>query len=143
MGSRKWNRGVAYRMGSSQRRPHARAGSDYILPRLRVALDQNGHLVEALPPAGYRRRRRSLVASGHERLAAGSADAPHHFDRLGEHLGETVVIECQACGFRREFPTDELLAIYGRDYRMFYLRYEIAACPAGRPFKQCVVRYGS
>jgi hypothetical protein len=66
-----------------------------------------------------------------------------HFDRLGEHSWPTILIECRECCFRREFQTLDLLAIYGPEYRMTYLRYDVANCPAGKRFKQCAVRYVS
>jgi hypothetical protein len=65
----------------------------------------------------------------------------HHFDRLGEHLGVSIVVACDECILRREFQTAELLAIYGPDYRMVYLRYDIAECPARKSFTECEVRY--
>jgi hypothetical protein len=64
-----------------------------------------------------------------------------HFDRLGEYLGRNLVITCAECNLRREFAVRELLALYGADYRMVYLRYEIVGCPAGKQFKDCGVRY--
>ena len=65
----------------------------------------------------------------------------HHFDRLGEHLCASVVIACEDCKLRRKFHTAELLAIYGTEYRMVYLRYDLAVCPAHRKFNECGVHY--
>ena len=47
----------------------------------------------------------------------------------------------EECKLRREFHTAELLPIYGADYRMVYLRYDLAECPAHRKFNECEVRY--
>src|SRR4051794_22302321 len=67
----------------------------------------------------------------------------YHFNTLGEHSGATLTIECEQCSLRREFQTNELLAFYGAEYRMVFLRYDLAACPAGKRHKDCGVRYSS
>jgi hypothetical protein len=65
----------------------------------------------------------------------------HHHDRLGEHLGATVVIACEECKLRREFHTAELLAIYGAHYEWFTCGMTSRSCPARRKFDECEVRY--
>jgi hypothetical protein len=65
----------------------------------------------------------------------------HHFDLLGEYQAATVVVGCDECQLRREFQTADLLNLYGPEYRMVYLRYDIADCPAAKTFSQCGVRY--
>lgn len=47
---------------------------------------------------------------------------------IRELTGPTILIECRECCFQREFQTRELLAICGPEYRMIYLRYDIANC---------------
>jgi hypothetical protein len=141
VGSRKWDRDIKGPKPSAPRRPRARPGVDYALPRLRVVLDSGGTLMTALPP-------RPHTPGGNEgwwQAVMNDWRTPrqrrHHFDRLGEHLWETIVVACEECSLYREFSTAELLAIYGADYRMLYLRYEIAECPAGKNINQCGVRY--
>ena len=67
----------------------------------------------------------------------------HHVDSLGEHSGEKVVIVCNECRFRREFAARELLALFGAEYRMVHLRYDLAGCPARKQFKDCAVGYAN
>jgi hypothetical protein len=72
-----------------------------------------------------------------------SRQSHHHFDVLGEHLGSTLVITCAYCNLRREFAVKDLLALYGADYRMVFLRYDIAECPARKAISDCDVRYAN
>jgi hypothetical protein len=121
VGSRKWNRDIKGLQPMAPRRPRARPGVDYALPRLRVVLDSGGTLMTALPP-------RQHTPGGDEgwwQAVMNDWRTPrqtrHHFDRLGEHHGETIAVVCAVCRLHREFRTAELLAIYGPDYRMVYL----------------------
>jgi hypothetical protein len=64
----------------------------------------------------------------------------HKFDTLGS-TSRVIDIMCAECGIRRRFDADELRRVYGPDYRMIYLRYDLAACPKQRSFRDCAVRY--
>jgi hypothetical protein len=109
---------------------------------LRVQADADGRL-DVAPPQPFGPRDTSeawwgaVLADWRERSPA----SRYHFNTLGEHLGATIIIECKQCSLRREFQTNELRAFYGAKYRMVFLRYDLAACPAGKRYKDCGVRY--
>jgi len=142
VGSRKWNREQGIKR-TAPRRPSARLGTDHVLPRLRVLPDREGHFIEVLAP-------RPHVSGGGEGWWQAvmndwrqARQSHHHFDVLGEHSGSTLVIRCAQCHLRREFAVSDLLALYRVDYRMVFLRYEIAECPAGKTIDECGVRYAN
>jgi hypothetical protein len=145
VGSRKWNRGSEWRENPEQvdqQRRLARLGSNYLLPLLRVtALPCRRLGIAPTRPFGPRDTSeawwQAVLADWRVRPRQGR----YHFDRLGEHAGATIVIECRECTVRREFQTKDLVSLYGAEYRMVYLRYELADCPMGRIFKDCAVRY--
>jgi hypothetical protein len=140
VGSRKWNRDNKGIKPPAERRPRTCAGTDYQLPRLRVVPDSNGSFVTVLGA-----RPQTPGGEGWWLAVMNDWRTPrqtrHHFDRLGEHLAKMVVIACEECKLQREFHTAELLPIYGADYRMVYLRYDLAGCPAHRKFDECEVHY--
>ena len=140
MGSRRPERDKGIRR-PSQRRPRARLGTSHVLPRLRVVLDHQGCFTEVIVS-------RPSVTGGDEGWWQAVMNdwrrvrqTHHHFDRLVEHSGATVVIVCKQCSLRREFAIRELIALYGPDYRMVHLRYDLAECPAGKGYKDCGVLY--
>ena len=66
---------------------------------------------------------------------------PRHHDPISWLEGRTIAIACEQCGFRRTYEADDLIRYYGRDYYQEYLRYELAACPKQKRFRECGVRY--
>ena len=142
MGSRKWNRDQGIRR-PSVRRPSSRLGTQHVLPRLRVVPDGEGRFIGVLAPRPY-------VSGGDEGWWRAVMNdwrqarrTRHHFERLGEYPGSTLVITCAHCNLRRVFAVKDLLALYGGDYRLVFLRYDIAECPAAKPFNECGVRYAN
>jgi hypothetical protein len=146
MGSRRPDRGLGITEREVARRAdRARGlhGLGYILPRLRVRVDPEGRLDLAPPkPFGPRDRNEAWWQAVLTDWRLRPRRTRYHFDRLGEHSSATIQINCAQCNLRRQFQTSELLALYGPEYRMLYLRYELANCPAGGGFKECAVRYG-
>src|SRR5215213_2250127 len=105
MGSRRPDRDLSIAEREAARRPDRTRGLHalgFVLPRLRVKADAEGRLDLAPPkPFGPRETSEAWWQAVLSDWLVRPRQTRYHFDRLGDHSGRSITIECQECHLRR------------------------------------------
>ena len=119
----------------------ARRSPGTIIPLLRVRADADGRLTPAPRAFGPLDHDEHWWQAVLRDQRARPVDAKRLRDRAESLAGHMLSVACEACGLRRSFSGDEVIARFGADYLVAYAKHDMIECPQAKGPRRCQIRY--